>query len=362
MTVYLVMSVMTCAFAFLANLNQTKQYKLGRFRLSAVSLYLFFSAVPMVLVSGLRWNTGIDFKNYYYVFYNIRDNLSTHVEIGFELLCKLILLFTQNLTVLLFICALITAAFTMLSIRINSIDKLMSVFLYLSMGYFFYSMNTIRHFMAISIYLFAFYFMKNRKPIPYFLLILVAVTFHKIALVAIPLYFILSIKYKPYWYAAFVGAAVALMIFHRQILDFIYNFMFGFYKNIEQENSGYSLVNIGITLALSILCYIYRSRLLERSKSNIMLINAAWLGLIFFSLFGWIPVYTRIGQYMTILSLFLIPEIIACEQSEKIRRIYKIGVYVGFTLFLLAILINARNPLLALVPYESMIFGKSPVV
>ncbi|MEG0894785.1 MAG: EpsG family protein, partial [Oscillospiraceae bacterium] len=97
--------------------------------------------------------------------------------------------------------------------------------------------------------MFAYYFMRKRKFIPYVLLVLLAASFHKIALIAIPLYFLLNIKYKAYWYG--IGAAISLLlaVFHRQILDFIYNYAFTFYKAIEKENTGYSLVNIGITLA-----------------------------------------------------------------------------------------------------------------
>lgn len=355
MIVYLCMTVVSCFFAFLASKNSISHFTIGKLRISKAVVYLILASIPLILVSGLRWKTGVDHTNYYYVFYNIRDSLDTHVEIGFKVLCKLILMFTQNLSVLFFVCALITVGFTMVAIKQNSTNLFISAFLYISMGYFYYSMNSIRHFIALSIYLFAFYFLKKRKLLPYVLCIIVAALFHKIALIAIPLYFILNIKFKAYWYGIFAAILITTNLFHRQILDFIYQFVFNFYKSYELENTGYSLLNIGITLALATLALVYRKKLLEKDKTNIIFINSALLGLLFFAFCGWIPVYTRIGQYLTILSLFFIPVIIDCEERPKIKKLYTISILVGFFAFMIVILLNARDPRIALLPYHSVL-------
>lgn len=355
MAVYLSMTVITCFFAFMASKNANSRFTVAKFKISKAVVYLTLAAIPMILVSGLRWKTGVDHTNYYYVFYNIRDNLATHVEIGFKMLCKLILMFTQNLSVLFFICTLITVGLTMIAIKKNSMNLFISVFLYISMGYFYYSMNSIRHFMALSIYLFAFYFMKKRKLIPYVICIIFAALFHKVALIALPIYFVLNIKFKAYWYGIFAAALFGMNLFHRQLLDFIYRFVFDFYKSYEAENTGYSVLNIGITLALAILAFMYHKKLLEKDKSNIIFINSAYFGLMFFALCGWVPVYTRIGQYLTILSLFFIPAIIDCEERAKIKKLYTISLLVGFFAFMIVILLNARDPRIALLPYHSIL-------
>lgn len=360
MTVYLIMTVVSCFFAFMAAKNYTANFDISvpsiklKLKLSKPIVYLILAAIPLVLVSGLRWKTGVDHMNYYYVFTNILYKLDTHVEIGFKLLCKLILLFTEDMSVMFFICALITVSFTIAAIKMNSTNLFISVFLYISMGFFYYSMNSIRHFMALSIYMFAYYFLRKRKIIPYIIAILLAATFQKVALVALPLYFLLNIKYKPYWYGIFGSILLAMTIFHRQMLDFIYRFVFDFYKAYEAETIETSYVNIAITLALSLLAFIYQKKLLEKDERNIILINSAYFGLLFFTLCSWIPVYTRIGQYLTILAVFLIPQIIDCEERPMVKRIYTIGLFVGFTAFMLLILYNAKNPLIALNPYHSI--------
>ncbi|MEG0894786.1 MAG: EpsG family protein, partial [Oscillospiraceae bacterium] len=99
-----------------------------------------------------------------------------------------------------------------------------------------------------------------------------------------------------------------------------------------------------------------QKKLLDKDKKNIILINCAYLGLIFFAFFGWVPVYTRIGQYMTILSLFLIPKIIDCEDNIKIKNVYKIGLIVGFSAFMIIMLINAKSQTIKLLPYKNILF------
>lgn len=354
MAVYCIMTIITCGFAFMAHKSGEAVLTYKKFRISWAAIYLVLAAIPLIAVSGLRWKTGIDHQNYYWVFTNILYGLNTHVEIGFKLLCKLILVFTEDMVVMFFVCALITVTFTFLAIKRYSSNVLISIFLYISMGYFYYSMNSIRHYMALSIFLFAFGYLKKRKLIHYVLCILVAACFHKIALIALPLYFVLNIKYKWYWYVILSGFLGAVFITHRQILDFIYRFVFKFYSAIEEQSVGVSYVNIAITLALSVLAFVYTKPLLEKEKTNIILINSAYFGLIFFALCGWIPVYTRIGQYLTMLSLFLVPQIIDCEHNVKVKRIYIVGLFVGFTLFMVIILLNSRDPNIALLPYHSV--------
>lgn len=347
------MVLLSCLAAWRAEKNRGVMLKKGRLAISRASLWLAASALPMVLVSGMRW-CGVDRMNYYWAFMNIRDGLSTHVEAGYYWLNRFVLLFTQDLSVVFFICAVITAVFMTLAIKHNSSNYLVSTFLYMAMGFFFYSMNSMRHFMALAIFLYAVRFMKQ-KNLPCFLTwILLASCFQKVVLVAIPLYFIFNIKWKAYWYGIFAACLGTAALFSRQILDFIYQFAYGFYQNIESQSVGTSWVNVGITLALSVLCILYRKKLLERG--NIILLNAALCGFLFFLLTGWIPDYTRIGQYCTMLAIFLVPEILHCEPRPMLRRIYTIGLFVGFSAYLAIILWNAQAETIQLMPYQSVWF------
>lgn len=354
MTVYLVMTALSCFFAFLAEKFKERPIKIKKLEISSSALWLCLAALPLILVGGLRWETGVDHMNYYWVFTNILFGYNTHVEIGFKLLIKLLLTFTEDLSVLFFVCTAITVGLMTVAIKLNSKNYALSYFLYISMGYFYYSMNSIRHFMAVALYFIGFKFLKEKKFWPYLFFVLAASSFHKIALVALPLYFILNVNWKRYVYPLVSAGLLVVWIFHRRILDFVYHFIFGFYKDIEAQNVSISFVNIGICLALSILCFIYREKLLKADKSNVVLINSAYFGLIFFAFCSWIPLYTRIGQYLVMLSIFLIPEIINAEERKNIKLLYTSAVAVGFTAFMIVMLLKARDPHIALMPYKSV--------
>lgn len=355
MPVYIIMTLVSCGAAYMAQRSlKGDTISIGKVSVDKRILYFIAACIPLVLVSGLRWDTGVDHLNYYYVFTNVNFGLETHVEIGFKLLCKLVWLFTKDMAWLFMLCTLITMAFTFVAIWRNSSNLFISVFLFIAMGYFYYSMNSIRHFMALALYLFAYRFLRERKLLWYVGVILLAAMFHKIALIALPLYFLLNIKYKRYWYGIFAVVLLLVNYFHRPILDLVYRYIFEFYKDIEGQHVGMSIVNVGIMLALTILCMLYEKKLLERSSQNIILINAAFLGVIFFTLCGWIPEYTRIGQYLTMLALFLVPEILACEERPKINQIYTIGLVVGFSAFMIVMLINSRVDTIQLIPYSSV--------
>ena len=361
---YYGITIVCCLFAWLAERGRDKTLlvfapKWGfhpekTWRISRTDFFLVCAAIPMVLLTGLRWETGIDHMNYFWMFTNIHYNLANHAEVGFYLLCQLVWYFCEDMSVLFFLCAVITVTFLMLAIRQNSKNYLISVFLYMGMGFFFYSMNSMRHFMALAIFLYAYKHLKDRNFWRYAAWILLAASFQRFALVAIPLYFVLNIKWKVSWYGIASGILLVCALFHRQILDFVYRFAFSFYQSIESETSGWSIINILITLALSVLVFLYRKKLLERNPRNIVLMNSAWCGLIFFALCGWLPEYTRIGQYLTVLALFLVPEIIACEERPAIRRLYFIGLFAGFAAYMALIIWNAQSPYIAWAPYKSV--------
>lgn len=348
--VYGGMTLLSCLCAWFAQKNRDRSFTLGWWKLSQATAWLILAALPMAFVSGFRWDVGVDSQNYFYVYSNILYGYNTHVEIGFELLCRFLLLFTEDVSLLFLVCSVFTAAVVVAAIRRSSSNYFISVFLYLALGYFFYSMNTIRHYMALAIFLFAYRWLREKKPLPYFAAILLAACFHKIALAALLLYFLLNIRWKAYWYAIFGGGLLAVWLFHRPVLDMIYRFVFGFYQNIESDYVEVSWLNIAVALALSALVFYYRKKLLARG--DLVLMNAAWFGLLFFALCSWIPDYTRIGQYCLILLLFLVPEILACEERPVVRRIYYVAILAGGLVFLSVMLWRAQDPNLALAPYH----------
>ena len=57
---FAVMTLVSCFFAWMAERGRDQTLTLWRWKVSKASLWLAASATPLILVSGMRWDTGID--------------------------------------------------------------------------------------------------------------------------------------------------------------------------------------------------------------------------------------------------------------------------------------------------------------
>ena len=151
----------------------------------------------LTIISGCRASTvGTDTHAYLNLFLINNDLLSgfANQEILFEFLCKFIGLFTTNAQWLLIVCSAITNFGVLYFAYFNSKNVTLSIFLYISLYFYFFSMNGVRQFVAIGIVLIASEFAKRRKIIPFIVLILLAIGFHSTAIFALILWFVFDKK------------------------------------------------------------------------------------------------------------------------------------------------------------------------
>lgn len=321
-------------------------------------LYLL-AFVPMLVVSGFRYMIGVDYNSYAWIFQAITQSFEkTHVEVGYELLNKAWGFFSTDFVGVFVISSLIILAFFASSIYKESCNRLLSIYLFITLGYFFYSMNSIRHFMALAIFFFASRYMKTVSMsnfIKYAVLILIAASFHKIAFICIPLYFILTTKISLKYYAIFAVLLCVCAIFNKQILNFVFSFVYSSYKGSVYNVYDFSIFNVLLCSVATFLAFIYYRPLLKRDRSNIIYINAAFLMLLFYLTCWWIPTPTRIGHFGTIFFILLFPKAISCEGNPRTRRLLTAALVIFAALFMFVMLEGARNPSVGLVPYRSVL-------
>lgn len=360
MAVYIVMLLLSTAFAFLATRLSVSMCSVRlssghRISIKQGSIFAFLSFVPLALVSALRVNVGVDYNSYAWIFGAINTTgEQTHVEKGYELLNKTIGAYTTDYTFLFAACAIITMGFFIFTMKEHSAEFTLSVYLFITLGYFFYSMNSIRHFIALSIYLFALRYMKQQKFLPFLAFILLAATFHKIALIAIPLYFLLTRKFKFSYYVIIAIFLAIAAVLNKQILNIIFTFVYQAYKGSVYNVYSFSIFNVLLSGLATFFAIAYYKPLLEKHKGNIILINAAIFMLLFYLFCGWIPTPTRIGHFGTILFVLLFPEAISCEKNKKVRTLYYAIMAVFGLAFMLIMLKDAARPEMQLLPYRSI--------
>lgn len=151
---------------------------------------LITSILICSIIIGLRYNVGVDFLNYEYIYnYQCLDD----VEGGYALINKL--LFSLGLPSS---SIFILVAFFQLFLFTKGVEKInprylpLAFFFYFTTLYFFLSLNVLRQTLAFSIFVFSIKFITDHQFIKYVITILITSTIHQSAIILIPLYFILN--------------------------------------------------------------------------------------------------------------------------------------------------------------------------
>lgn len=117
-------------------------------------------------------------------------------EPAFYYLNKLLGRISHEYIVLLTGIAVVFCFFALRSIKRYSTMPVLSLFVFITMGYYTFVFNAARQGIAMAIYMIAIPFIFQKRFWSYVLIVLCAAMFHKTIVVAIPLYFVFQIKYS----------------------------------------------------------------------------------------------------------------------------------------------------------------------
>ena len=190
MFIYLSLIVFVVFFAYLAKMK-------GVAKTESRAL-LFIAFLAMVLVAGLR-DQSVGTDSWSYVRYfgwieSIEDFLkygSNTFEYGYWGLNWLLRHLSDQYVLLFTVLAVIVVGCYQKAIIDNSRNIPVSLFLFISMGFYTFFLNGARQGVACSICALALRFLVLRDVWRYLALIILASTFHKTALVMLPVYFLL---------------------------------------------------------------------------------------------------------------------------------------------------------------------------
>ncbi len=199
----------------LAVLNVQMHDKLSSQLLSGIA------ALLLIAIAGLRFETGGDWDVYTQLFAEFpsfsrligkpSELLQQPVEEGFVLLCAAVKALGGSVQHLFFVVSCINI--TLITCALPKYTKYPAVGLLCYFGLLFFNLEMIyiRQATAVALCFFALQYIKPRKIIPYLLIILLACSFHRVAVLMIPLYFILRTKIPTWIYVVVIGGGAVLM-------------------------------------------------------------------------------------------------------------------------------------------------------
>lgn len=284
--------------------------------------------------------------------------LKERYEIGFSLLCFGLSRITANPQILLIVTSVFVNWSVLRFINKNSKDVTYSVFLYITLNFFFSYMNIMRQAVAIGFVLLAFENLKNKKYIKYFLEVGIATCFHSSAILALVLIILKKFKYKKKYNKFLIPTFIIVFIFGRRILNILGSFSPRLLEYIggEYDVSNY-LGSIIIATIPLIMLYFGNNILKNKDKDEIKEIDflrkIMIVNIIFAVLSIRVILFNRFTAYFAVFQLAWIPNMLRIMKKNRVE--FKMLFSIAFIIYWMVIMIY-RPEWYGAIPYEMIQF------
>ena len=302
--------------------------------------YVIIIVVALVIFSGLRirYNDTSTYRHSYEMMPTITDfsglSLSLNGYIGHEVFSRLIKTMGISTQGYLLIYSLMTVSIYIWFIDKYSKNILFSIFLYLTIGGYLFSMAAIKQTAAIAFCLLATDRFLSGKKVQFFLWVLVGYTFHPFCILYL---FVPLLMFSPWTGGTPILIALCILISFllrpfRGFIAEIATDMGNQYSAESFAGEGVNIFRVLVTNIPLLLTFINREIYKEENnKAKCLIINLAIVnGLIMFiGLFGTANYFARLANYFAVFQAIAIPYLIA-DCSERNRGILTVGSIIGY--------------------------------
>ena len=290
------------------------------------------SALILIGIAGLRYETGGDWDAYTQMFANFPSfsRLIGHpieltqqvVEEGFVLLNAFVKSLGGTVQHLFFIVTSINILLITSALHKYTKYPVVALMCYYGILYFNLEMIYIRQATAVAMCFFALQYIKPHKIVPYMLMIVLACTFHRVAALMIPLYFLLDRRIATWVYVTVISVGAVLMLIGVPWIQTIFLTVAGWLgENYTEkaemyvENAMFAVnrgLSIGFILNLLILVavMIFKKRIDALPYGTIMLNMFALSLVLYYYCFELIEVSNRVRLFFFIGVIALLPMVL----------------------------------------------------
>ena len=310
-------------FIALAILNIQMHDKLSSQILSGIA------ALLLIAIAGLRYETGGDWDIYAQLFADFPsfsrlighpvELLDQQTEEGFVLLCAFIKSLGGTIQHLFLVVACINL--TLISVALQRYTKypVVALLCYYGILYFNLEMIYIRQATAIALCFFALQYLRSHELWKYLLVIILACTFHRVAALMIPLYFVLDRKLPEWLYLAVIGVGAILMLAGVEWIQTIFLTVSGWLgENYAEKAEMYTketmfAVNRGLSLGfvlnlLMIIVIMFFKKKIDALPYGTIMLNLFALSLVlYYYCFELVEVSNRVRLFFLIGIIALLP-------------------------------------------------------
>ena len=316
----------------------------------------------MTGVSACRIAVGNDYWVYRDNFKLIAQGRYVSSEVGFNYIVKWMQeLFGYDRYLPIFaLFSIITVFFFVKALHDQGESFAFSLYLLMTGGFYFNSLNSVRYYLALAIALYAMKYVLRGAYGKFTLCILAGALFHKSVLLVVPVYlaarFLAAVHLKKRHYAAgavFIATLIFGQNFYREIIFYFYPY----YRDSMFDSGELSYVNImkcvGV-LALGLICYRHG---LKENLQNRFYFFLNLFGLVTYCCGSFIPEVSRVGYYMIISQIFLIPGLLNGMKKDWFGRLCRAGAVSVFGIYFVFLLRGMYDVDVRLLPYLNWIFN-----
>lgn len=319
--------------------------------------FLIIACAELIVLSGIRgYSVGADTSVYlsaleYYKALPKTEILQAKLvypydfEAGYFFLTKLCALLDFSKTTFLFLISTLIYIPIFVAIYKRSADPYISILTYFAFGFFSYSLGIFRQMIALSIVICGIQYTKDRKFFKYFAFIIIAMTFHSTALLALVIYFLYPLNWKINT-RIFISMSAISLLFGNYIVNFMIIMIpkySGYISGTLKQGGSYLMLILFVMLfAVQYLS----SRMKTPSEYNKIMFDALGMTVLVQSLGYSLNIFGRAISFFSVYLIFMIPNFVE-SFAGKWRFIAKVGAIVC----LFALIFNNLNGSLRYIEY-----------
>lgn len=319
---------LTCLLFFLY-LGEQKRIKILSRDASRWTAYII-----MWMFIGLRGHIMSDFIVYMPFFESLPDifHISTsdflrREEPGFIVYTAIIKIFTNNYFIWVAFNSLIDFAVFAWFFRKYCNSMILPLIFFIAFNGLLIEFNLYRNVKAIDLFLISIPFLQKRKTLPYMILNIIGISFHISALLFIPLYFVLNIRFSKY--VVWTGFIISniIFLFNLNIIgELINSLSFMSFMGVADRVEGYvtegqsysiSFGYIERTISFILFYSLYR-KVIKANPSYIIFYNCFWIYYCSTLIFYEVTVLMERIPYLFMFSYWLIyPQVLNTKNPYK---------------------------------------------
>ena len=307
--------------------------------------YGFLAAFGLAVfaISAMRYFTGSDYGSYAelfrsFYFLSEEELFGLAHEKGFLMPLYAISPAVSDLRTFFAVISAVCAVGVTMLIKRYSGSVTVAAAAFILGGAWFYSMNFLRQFIAGMLVMAALRYAESREFLRFVTVILAATAFHWSAIILIPVYFLLKIRWNTtvmlFGGLAVLGGLIASEFAVNMGIELLYT------KYKEQYTPDLAGLPVYYALgfsALFVLAYLLRERLYKRSEMNVIFVNCLFLTAFFEILGIRFAMLSRFAVLFVLPSLLgAVPELFICvsdilsEKKGKRGRLIAAAVFAAF--------------------------------